>query len=275
MKTNMTMTYEIITPDKASDLLETNTENRKISKGTVEAYANDMLAGNWDESVGVAISIDKDGVLRDGQHRLSAIVQSGVSIRMWVCRNVSNDGIYDNNRKRSNSDQISILRSDFENVYKSNRYISVARAIIINNSNPSINRRAVTPKEIIDFTEAHKEDLDGFFLNVPQTTVPKISMAVVHLSLYMAYIAGVDISDIVDFYDILCTGMSTRPEEFPVIAYRNYLKDSSGVSTTHIEIARCQYALKKYLTGSCVKRSISPKELIWPFPYKKEGEENE
>lgn len=275
MKTNMTMTYEIITPEKASDLLETNTENRKISKGTVEAYANDMLAGNWDESVGVAISIDKDGVLRDGQHRLSAIVQSGVSIRMWVCRNVSNDGIYDNNRKRSNSDQISILRSDFENVYKSNRYISVARAIIINNSNPSINRRAVTPKEIIDFTEAHKEDLDGFFLNVPQTTVPKISMAVVHLSLYMAYIAGVDISDIVDFYDILCTGMSTRPEEFPVIAYRNYLKDSSGVSTTHIEIARCQYALKKYLTGSCVKRSISPKELIWPFPYKKEGEENE
>ena len=275
MKTNMTMTYEIITPDKASDLLETNTENRKISKGTVEAYANDMLAGNWDESVGVAISIDKDGVLRDGQHRLSAIVQSGVSIRMWVCRNVSNDGIYDNNRKRSNSDQISILRSDFENVYKSNRYISVARAIIINNSNPSINRRAVTPKEIIDFTEAHKEDLDGFFLNVPQPTVPKISMAVVHLSLYMAYIAGVDISDIVDFYDILCTGMSTRPEEFPVIAYRNYLKDSSGVSTTHIEIARCQYALKKYLTGSCVKRSISPKELIWPFPYKKEGEENE
>lgn len=275
MKTNMTMTYEIITPEKASDLLETNTENRKISKGTVEAYANDMLAGNWDESVGVAISIDKDGVLRDGQHRLSAIVQSGVSIRMWVCRNVSNDGIYDNNRKRSNSDQISILRSDFENVYKSNRYISVARAIIINNSNPSINRRAVTPKEIIDFTEAHKEDLDGFFLNVPQTTVPKISMAVVHLSLYMAYIAGVDISDIVDFYDILCTGMSTRPEEFPVIAYRNYLKDSSGVSTTHIEIARCQYALKKYLTGSCVKRSISPKELIWPCPYKKEGEENE
>ena len=275
MKTNMTMTYEIITPEKASDLLETNTENRKISKGTVEAYANDMLAGNWDESVGVAISIDKDGVLRDGQHRLSAIVQSGVSIRMWVCRNVSNDGIYDNNRKRSNSDQISILRSDFENVYKSNRYISVARAIIINNSNPGINRRAVTPKEIIDFTEAHKEDLDGFFLNVPQTTVPKISMAVVHLSLYMAYIAGVDISDIVDFYDILCTGMSTRPEEFPVIAYRNYLKDSSGVSTTHIEIARCQYALKKYLTGSCVKRSISPKELIWPFPYKKEGEENE
>jgi hypothetical protein len=76
----MEMTYELITPELASSLLETNSNNRNLSKGTVEAYANDMLAGNWDESVGDAISIDTDGVLRNGQHRLSAIVLSGVSI---------------------------------------------------------------------------------------------------------------------------------------------------------------------------------------------------
>ena len=160
--TKMTMSYELITPEIANSLLETNTENRKISKGTVEAYANDMLAGNWDETVGVAISIDESGILRDGQHRLSAIVESGVAIHMWVCRNVSSDGIYDNNRKRSNADQIMILRSDFDNVYKSTRYISVARALIVQEKNPLIGRRTVTPKEIIDFTEEHKEDLDGF-----------------------------------------------------------------------------------------------------------------
>lgn len=270
METKMTMTYELITPEDAQRLLESNTENRKISNGTVEAYADDMLSGNWDESVGDAISIDEEGTLRNGQHRLTAIVQSGVSIYMWVCRNVSKNGIYDNNRKRSNSDQITILRSDFENVYKSSRYISVARSLINNAKNPGFNRRTVTPKEIIDFTEKHKEDLDGFFLNMPQSTVPKISLAVVYLALFMAYMSGVDINDIIDFYDILCTGMSVKQEEFPIIAYRNYLKDTTSVSTTHIEIGRCQYALKKYLTGSCVKRSISPKELIYPFPYDKE-----
>lgn len=265
-QTNMTMTYELITPEIASNLLETNTQNRNISKGTVAAYVNDMIAGNWDETVGVAISIDENGILRDGQHRLTAIVESGIAIHMWVCRNVSSDGIYDNNRKRSNSDQIMIMRSDFENVYKSPRYISVVRTII-NAKSPGMNRRSVTPKEIIDFTEKHKEDLDGFFLNFPQTSVPKISLAVVHLALFMAYMYGVELSDIMDFYDILCTGMSTKPEEFPIIAYRNYLKDTSAISTTHMEIARCQYALKKYLSGSCVKRSISPKQLIYPFPY--------
>ena len=128
----MTMSYEFISPEMAADLLETNNENRKISKGTVQAYVQDILSGNWDETVGVAISLDENGILRDGQHRLTAIVESGIGIHTWVCRNVSSDGIYDNNRKRSNADQISIMRSDFDNVYKSTRYISVARSIIIN-----------------------------------------------------------------------------------------------------------------------------------------------
>lgn len=261
----MTMNYEFITPEIAATLLETNTENRKISKGTVQAYMQDILAGNWDETVGVAISIDENGILRDGQHRLAAIVQAGIGIHTWVCRNVSCDGIYDNNRKRSNVDQISILKSDFDNVYKSTRYVSIARAIIVNSTGGV--RRAVTPKEIIDFTEKHKEDLDGFFLNMPQTSTAKISLAVVHLALFMAYMSGVEINYILDFYDVLCSGMSTKPEEFPIIAYRNYLKDSSSVITTHAEIGRCQYALKKFLTGSCTKRTIAPKELIYPFPF--------
>lgn len=265
--TKMEMSYELITPEIAANLLETNIANRNISKGTVTAYVNDMISGNWDETVGVAISIDEDGILRDGQHRLTAIVESGISIRMWVCRNVSSDGIYDNNRKRSNSDQLMIMRPDFENVYKSSRYISVARTIITFTKDAGIGRRTVTPKEIIDFTEKHKDDLDGFFLNFPQSTVSKISLAVVYLSLFMAYMRGVEINDLLDYYDILCTGMSTKPEEFPIIAYRNYLKDTSSISSTLSEISRCQYSIKKYLSKSCVKRSISPKDLIYPFPF--------
>lgn len=265
----MTMTYEFITPEIAENLLKANDGNRKLSKGTVYAYAHDILAGNWDESVGAAISIDENGVLRDGQHRLSAIIRAGIGVHTWVCRNVSSDGIYDNNRKRSSRDQISIMRSDFEKVYRNNRYISVATAIIMNTTWGGTNR-TVTPKEIIDFTEKHKEDLDGFFLKFPQTTVAKISIAAVHTALFMAYMCSVDIDDIMDFYDVLCSGMSTKQEEFPIIAYRNYLKDSQLVKVNNMEIGRCQYALKKYLAGSCTKKSISPKELIYPYPYQAE-----
>lgn len=263
-ETNMSMTYELITPEMAADLLETNENNRTISSGTVTAYMNDMLAGNWDETVGVAISIDEDGNLRDGQHRLMAIAKSGVPIRMWVCRNVSSYGIYDNNRKRRASDQIMIMRSDFEAIYRSTRYIGVARAIIMINDHT---RRTVTPKEIIDFTESNKELLDGFFLNIDQSTAPKISLSVVHLAMFTAYLANVSIDDIVQYYEILRTGMATNAEEHPIIAYRNYLKErTKAPDTTLMEVARCQYSIKKYLTKSCTKRTIAPKELVYPFP---------
>lgn len=263
----MTMNYEFISPEMAANLLETTVNNRNISNGTVQAYMNDILNGNWDETVGTAISIDANGVLRDGQHRLTAIVRSGIGIHSWVCRNVSPEGIYDNNRKRSNSDQISIMRADYDSVYKSTRYISVARILIGHASGDA--RRKVTPKEIIDFTDEHKADLDEFFLNMPTTTSPKISLSTVYLALFTAFMGGVGIEEITDFYDILSTGMSTKPEEFPIIAYRNYLKDATRIDPTELEIGRCQYALKKYLTGSCTKRTISPKELIWPYPYEK------
>ncbi|MBQ6577448.1 MAG: hypothetical protein IJL91_06845 [Bacteroidales bacterium] len=74
-----------------------------------------------------------------------------------------------------------------------------------------------------------------------------------------------------EFYDILCSGMSTEETAFPIIAYRNYLLESRGyVPTTYKEIGRCQYALKKYLEGKKTKRSIAPKDLIWPMPYQKQ-----
>lgn len=272
MKNTMTMNYEFITPKRAAELLETNHSNRKLSRGTVEAYSQDIIAGNWDETVGSAISIDEKGILRDGQHRLTAIVKTGKGIHSWICYGVSSDGIYDNNRKRSNVDQIAIMRADFEGIYKNPKYVSVARAIIAHNAKGT-NRRTTTPKELIDFTVNHKDELDGFFLEIPQTTSPKISIAVVWLALFMAYMDGVKISDILHFYDVLCSGMSTKQEEFPIIAYRNYLKEFKGyVSPTITEIGRCQYAIKKYLTGSCTRRTLSPKELIYPFPWDEDND---
>lgn len=261
------MSYELITPEIAETLLKVNAGNRKISPKTMRAYAQDISTGNWDEAVGTAISIDENGRLVDGQHRLAAISAAGVGIHTWVCRNVSSAGVYDNNRKRSNADQISILRPDFDNVYKSTRYIAIARELIAHNTTPTNSRRPVSPKEIIDFTEKHKKDLDGFFLHIPQVTVAKVSLAVVQLALFMAYMDGVDMGDIMDFYSVLCSGMSTKPEEFPIIAYRNYLKDTSGNIINFDQISRCQYALKKTLTGSCTRRTTTLKELIYPYPY--------
>lgn len=269
VQTNMTMNYEELTPEMAANLLESNDSNRKLSKSLVSVYARDILDGNWDETVGVAISLDENGILRDGQHRCAAVVEAGKPINVWVCRNVSEDGMYDNNRKRSQSDQISIMRSDLEPVYRSTRVIAVVRVLIQNESFQGI-RSAVSAKQIIDYIDNHKADMNVFFNSMPNGTVPKISLAGVFVSLYLAYLGGVDIEQITDYYDVLASGMSSSETEYPIIAYRNYLLNVTMKSITLGEIARCQYSLKKYLTKSCTKRSIEPKELIWKFPRKED-----
>jgi len=263
----MTMSYELITPEVAESMLEKNaTNNRRISRGTVEVYARDMVNGDWDEDVGASISFDENGILRDGQHRLCAIVKSGVAINTWVCRNVSADGIYDNNRKRSLRDQVLIMDDSLESIYYSSRYHAVAKAIIAR-----FDRRKIGAKEVVAFTKKHKEELDGFFLNIPHSTPPKVSVATVHLALFLAYHAGIGMNVINDFYEVLYSGMSTKPEDFPIIAYRNYLKDNDTRYTTIPEVARCQYALKKYISGSCTKRSVAQKALIWDLPWQEDG----
>jgi hypothetical protein len=72
-----------IDPATAETWLENNFVNRKLSDDTVRSYARDMLNGVWVAThQGVAFN-DRDHLI-DGQHRLSAIVLCGLTMRMMV-----------------------------------------------------------------------------------------------------------------------------------------------------------------------------------------------
>lgn len=273
MDTTMTMTYEYISPERAMQMLEKNEINRKISKGSVQCYANDISHKHWVEQSSHAIAFDDDGILRDGQHRLMAIVAANKGLHTWVCRGVAPDAIFDFNRPRTTSDQIAITRPDLPTVYKSTRVISVLGALIRHEAPLPYRslRGKYSSQEVTEYIDEHRAELDDFFLTMPQSSICKISLAVVFLGLYLAYLGGVKMERITAFYTILCDGMSLSPEDFPIIAYRNYLLTTRGVNTTDEEVKRCQYALKKYLTGSCTKRNIVPKDFIWDFPKSNES----
>jgi hypothetical protein len=66
-----------ITPARAKKLLGANTANRHLRPTVVTGYAAQMTAGEWQLN-GDAIRIGDDGTLLDGQHRLTACVESGV-----------------------------------------------------------------------------------------------------------------------------------------------------------------------------------------------------
>jgi hypothetical protein len=113
MKTPL-IKWEEITPKKAAAYLEKNATNRTLRGPTVAAYEADMKAGNWIPThQGIAFN-DRDELI-DGQHRLTAVVRSGATVRMLVTRglpaltgeNHTMDAV-DRGAARSISDQLKL-----------------------------------------------------------------------------------------------------------------------------------------------------------------------
>lgn len=86
----MKYTEMMITPEIAKELLATNTRNRSVSSSRVRGFARDMSRGRW-KLTHQSIAIGADGVLLDGQHRLLAVLESGVSVPMVVAHDTSPD----------------------------------------------------------------------------------------------------------------------------------------------------------------------------------------
>lgn len=61
---------------------------RPYLKRTAQRYADDMLNGRWQSENPAPIVISDTGKLLDGQHRLHAIVMSGVTTQMYVATGV-------------------------------------------------------------------------------------------------------------------------------------------------------------------------------------------
>lgn len=104
-----TATLEAITPAVAAQYLTCNLLNRRLRPSVVSNYADDMSENNWIEN-GEPIQFDWYGNLIDGQHRLSAIVQSGKTLNLWVMRGMDPDAQkrIDSGVNRTFADQLSM-----------------------------------------------------------------------------------------------------------------------------------------------------------------------
>lgn len=76
---------EIITinPEFAQELLSTNTSNRPVNKANLEYFCELLRAGRF-ALTHQGIAIDSEGTLIDGQHRLLAIVMTGITVDLMV-----------------------------------------------------------------------------------------------------------------------------------------------------------------------------------------------
>lgn len=102
-----------VTPELATEWLESRAPNRSISESTVNRYAADMRSGKW-RLTHQGIAFDADGVLIDGEHRLWAVTRAGATVPMVVTRGLCADDreAFDQGRGRSVVDALRLAGSD-------------------------------------------------------------------------------------------------------------------------------------------------------------------
>ena len=105
----------IMTPEMAGKLLERNFDrNRKMSKEKVKGYIKKIKGGKF--YLGDScICIDKNGRIINGQHRLDAIRQAGIPVKIGVIWNMpsENAAIMDIGKKRTAAEAMRIQGFDF------------------------------------------------------------------------------------------------------------------------------------------------------------------
>jgi hypothetical protein len=90
-----TADWEMITPPQARIWLDAaeGRNKRKLDVHHRDFLAGQMTAGEWREDAADPVRFNGDGLLVDGQHRISAILKSGVSLRMLVVRGLSSEAV--------------------------------------------------------------------------------------------------------------------------------------------------------------------------------------
>ena len=109
---NMKFTTMTISPSMAETFLKNNQNNRVKSNHQIRNYAREMKLGRWSLTA-EPIMVTTDGELINGQHRLEAVIVSGMHIDFTVATvpDTSTFRVLDMGRKRSHADILGIPRS--------------------------------------------------------------------------------------------------------------------------------------------------------------------
>lgn len=148
-----------ITPAMAKSLLSANEGNRNLRGELVAQYARDMKAGRWRQT-GDGVRVSKDGRLIDGQHRLTAIIESGKPVEMFVFRNVPDEAqvAIDAGARRTAADHLGMYLGEDS----ATRLAAAARvAIEVGRYGTVARNAAVSTGEIVEWIDANPDIRDA------------------------------------------------------------------------------------------------------------------
>jgi hypothetical protein len=254
-----------ITPVMAERWInEFNNSNRKLREGVAEKYAADMLNGKWTKCP-APIAFYDDGQLADGQHRLWALVISGMTLEFVVVTGLSReDGLnIDTGLGRSLVDN---ARISGQSERLSNVLVSTARAIEFGSSNATAGKRALTFAETIEIVNAHREA--ALFAERVVKRKQGLCGATIYAAVGRAFEHGVDPTKLERFCQVLGTGLYEGDSETAAIILRNYLLSKNGTANATAmwrdTFLRAQRAIQAFVEGRRLTIIRAGEDEIYP-----------
>lgn len=241
----MTKEMKIVTmtPAMAAQILEKNPENRELRQNRVDELAKAMARGDFLFN-GDAIRIREDGLLADGQHRLWACVQSGVSFKTALFSGLTMDDMLtiDIGRRRSAGDSLKIKRK----VANASAHAAAIRSLAVYSR--GVAKTSLTLTEI-DRIFDHTPEIEK---SIATCWVSRRGALPIRLGMFYAihYIGSViqkkpDLAD--EFIEVLLTGV---PAYTNCAAHRLrdlFLRDRGSASKSLREDAKYAYVAAAWL----------------------------
>lgn len=223
---DITTTTEVITPEIAKAYLEKSKGNPRWSTNklyddrTVAKYANAMLNGAW-EFNGETISFDTEGHLRNGHHRLAAVIRAGVPVKMRVNRNVPFDvKTYDEGATRPRTQ---ILRNEWG--VETRGQLNAALTLWVQMTEGSAVARALITR---DFKDMLDDDLwhiaDKLCYRSVNNKRPFYQGGAI-CAIYAALKCGEDPERLRQFVDVVLTGFYSSPGDTSAVMAAKFLRE--------------------------------------------------
>lgn len=168
----MVIDHEMVTftPDDAADLLDRNIENnRRIRNSYIQQLTEEMTEGRFNSENGQTITVDPDGRLINGQHRLTAQINAGVTMRWLIVTVDDGDEAYktiDNGSRRQAADYFTDEKSSrlfaaiamFGHIIV-NTSTHLSSAITNNETGRYTDKRRPPRLDVIEFGQSHREQV--------------------------------------------------------------------------------------------------------------------
>ncbi len=191
----------------AYDLLKKNNKNRMISRDKVNAMINDIKAGRF-ELTHQPIAIAEDGELVDGQHRLTAVYESGVPVDMFVAYNAPRSAKIDIGKPRDTRTALYMAGIIEKDSVEYNRGTYPLIKMIVCKQFGFITQRSLSSEELHAIYINHRKWIDQVVTIISRyskTGVPIASSALTYVML-CALKSGCPIETIKEWYKIVATG---------------------------------------------------------------------